>query len=90
MISYSGDDELGEDPVARFDDMPRMESTHEPDWRVPIGHGIEMGVTVDDGCFVALTQDEWGYWNPVAHVPAVVAQSMGQAAELLLEERSRR
>ena len=87
MIGYSDDDNLGEDPVARFDDMPRMEATWSPDWRVPVGQG-EMGVTVDDGCFVALTQDEWGYWNPVAHVPAIVAQSMGQAADLLLEEWS--
>lgn len=56
---------------------------YHPDWFVDVGDGCAVGITIDDGCFMALTQDEWGYWNPTTHIPARVAARLGELAALL-------
>ncbi len=52
---------------------PGVVSPWQPRWRVDVGHGCEVGVTVDDGCFVVLYPDEMGQWRPGTHIPVAAA-----------------
>ena len=42
---------------------------YTPMWTMDIGEGCSVGVTIDDGCLMVLTRDEWGYWNATTHIP---------------------
>ena len=52
-------------------------SPWQPQWTVDIGHGCEVGVTVDDGCFLILCPDETGQWWPGQWIPPAVARLIG-------------
>ena len=51
----------------------------QPEWAIDIGQGCAVGAQIDDGCFVVLTQDQWGYWTPTTHVPV---EAVGALADL--------
>ena len=56
---------------------PGFVSLWQPRWRVDVGHDCEVGVTVDDGCFVVLVQNESSEWHPTAHIPVAAARLIG-------------
>ena len=49
----------------------------QPRWTVDVGHGCEVGVTTDDGCFLVLYPTKAGRWRPGAHIPTAAARLMG-------------
>jgi hypothetical protein len=51
-----------------------------PRWLVDVGHGCELGITTDDGCFVVLYPHEDNAWQPGRHIPKPVAERMAQLA----------
>lgn len=52
-------------------------SPWQPRWTVDVGHGCEVGVTTDDGCFLVLYPMKDGQWRPGAHIPTAAARLMG-------------
>ena len=52
----------------------------QPQWLVDVGQEIMVGVAVDDGCYVTLTQNVVGQWQPMTHVPVEAAQMIGRLA----------
>ena len=52
-------------------------SPWQPRWRVDVGHGCEVGVTTDDGCFLVLCPDETGQWWPGQWIPPAAARLIG-------------
>ena len=53
----------------------------QPEWIVDIGHGCEVGITIDDGCFVVLCKDWWGNWRPSPHIPHQVVHFLDELAK---------
>ena len=51
-----------------------------PIWTVDVGHGCEVGITLDDGCFVVLTRNWVDQWMPSTHIPKPVALRLGELA----------
>ena len=55
---------------------------HESEWKpkriVTTCGGSEVGITIDDHCFVVLSTDGKGQWNPSNHIPSVAAKLIGQ------------
>ncbi len=49
-------------------------------WRVDVGNGCEVGITVDDGTFVVLYPYGHNRWRPGKHIPVPVAQKLGELA----------
>lgn len=61
---------------------PALKSNWQPAWRVDVGHGCEVGLVVDDHCFVALLERDGG-WKPTPWVPKAVSEEMAKrVAEL--------
>ncbi len=56
---------------------PSAFSSWQPRWRVDVGHGCEVGITTDDGCFVVLYPTEVGQWRPGKHIPIAAARLIG-------------
>jgi len=56
---------------------PGLMSPWQPRWRVDVGHGCEVGITIDDGCFVVLYQNESEQWRPGSHIPLAAARLIG-------------
>ena len=52
----------------------------EPNWLVDVGDEIMAGITLDDGCYVVLTQTAAGSWRPMTHVPVEAAKMLGRLA----------
>lgn len=73
---------MNENPSAQ-DTNEVFPSSFAPDWIVDLGERCVLGITVDDGCFVVLTHDEWGYWIPTQHIPPRVAVRLGELADLI-------
>ena len=57
---------------------PGLVSPWQPEWRVDVGHGCEVGVATDDGCFVVLYPTENGEWRPGKHIPPAAARLIGE------------
>ena len=53
----------------------------QPEWVVDVGCGCELGVTIDDGCFVVLYPNGCGQWQLGTHIPLEVAKLLGKLAE---------
>jgi len=53
----------------------------EPTWIIPSGKESEVGVLIDDGCFVVLTQGHSDQWKPITHIPISVIQKLGSLAQ---------
>lgn len=53
----------------------------EPKWIIDVGHECMVGLTIDDGCFVALLQNETGQWCPTTHIPKNVAIKISEIVE---------
>jgi hypothetical protein len=51
-----------------------------PQWIVPVGKDSEVGITVDDHCFVVLVKHWSGRWVPTSHVPSEAAAKLGDLA----------
>ena len=51
-------------------------SNWQPRWKVTDSRGDDVGITVDDHCFVVLVQNE-GRWKPSAWIPAGAAKLIG-------------
>lgn len=52
----------------------------QPKWLVDIGNGCQCGVTIDDHCYVVLSQDWDGNWQSSKHIPLIVAKFLGKLA----------
>lgn len=52
-----------------------------PRWLVDCGKRCEVGITIDDHCFVVLAKDWSGKWGPTSHIPPVVAQRLSELAD---------
>lgn len=57
---------------------PAKVSLWQPEWRVDVGCGCEVGVTTDDGCFLVLYPAENGEWWPGKHIPLAAARRIGE------------
>jgi len=53
-------------------------SNWQPQHIVDIGHGCDMGIAIDDHCFVVLYPTETGQWRPGKHIPKQVARQIGK------------
>lgn len=56
-----------------------------PRWLVDCGKGCEVGITIDDHCFVVLVKDWHGNWRPARHIPREVAERLAELSYFLLE-----
>ena len=64
-------------------DKPALgdESNWQPRWVVRLPSGSEVGITLDDGCYVVLTfHVDIGAWKPAYHIPKNVAVELGSLA----------
>ena len=65
-----------------------MESTQSdvwhPDATIDIGDGCEVGVVIDDSCFVVLLPQTDGRWKPTHHVPPAAIPYLAREQENLL------
>lgn len=55
-------------------------SLWRPQWTVNVGHGCELGIVVDDHCFVVLCENTAGQWRPATHIPKAAALLIGELA----------
>lgn len=55
----------------------------EPEWIVRTGSECQMGIAIDDGCFIVLRQDE-GEWKLASWIPSLVA---AEIVDLLFDPR---
>ena len=63
-----------------------MKPNWQPEWLVEDKHGCNLGITIDDHCFIVLSPDTEGQWHPIKHIPNTVARRIGQLAnESLLD-----
>ena len=49
-----------------------------PQWIVDCGKGCEVGITIDDRCFVVLAKNWVGQWVPTTHIPREAAEKIGE------------
>lgn len=63
------------------EDRQTGRDTWHPQWTVDVGQGCEVGITIDDGCFVVLCANEVGQWRPATHIPAAAARLLGALAD---------
>lgn len=63
--------DLGSDPSATW--LPR--------WIVDCGRDCEVGIAVDDHCFVVLAKTFDGQWHPTKHIPRQAAEKLGELAD---------
>ena len=52
----------------------------EPTWKVDVGNDCEVGVVMDDGCFLVLVPNENGQWLPTKWIPVAAARFIGDLA----------
>ncbi len=52
----------------------------QPDWVFSLNSGGEIGLVVDDHCFVVLTIDHNNQWHPSYHIPEGMADHIGRLA----------
>ena len=63
---------------------PAKESVWEPQWRVDVGNGCEVGLTVDDHCYVVLLpsyatdSSEPQGWKPGKWIPKAAALKIAE------------
>lgn len=62
--------------------MEGLESVNlwNPEWKVDLGDGSELGVAIDDSCYVVLYPTEDGRWRPGNHIPPAIARLIGRLA----------
>ncbi len=51
----------------------------EPTWLVDCGNDCKVGITMDDGCYLVLVQDQKAQWQPTKWIPAAAARFMGKS-----------
>ena len=51
-----------------------------PEWLVDVGKSCEVGIAIDDSCFVVLVKSWAGQWLPATHIPPRAAEEMGKLA----------
>jgi hypothetical protein len=51
-----------------------------PRWLVECGKDSEVGITIDDHCFVVLAKDWNDNWGPATHIPWQAAVKLGELA----------
>ena len=56
----------------------------EPLWTVDVGCDCKVGITVDDSCFMVLSQNMAGQWRPSTHIPIAAARFLGELAEVVI------
>lgn len=49
-----------------------------PRWLVDCGKGCEVGITIDDHCFVVLAKSSSGQWGPATHIPWQAVDKLGK------------
>ena len=59
---------------------------YKPEWKVDVGSGCELGISIDDGCFLVLYPKENDTWKPGKHIPLAVAIKLGELAYNLNED----
>ena len=52
-----------------------------PRWFIDIGNKCQVGIDIDDHCFVALTKNVVGSWTPTEWIPPKVAIRLGELAQ---------
>ncbi len=51
-----------------------------PEWLVDVGDEVQVGIAMDDGCYVVLAQTNIGQWKPTTHIPVEAAKMIGRLA----------
>ena len=51
-----------------------------PQWLVDVGSEVQVGIALDDGCYVVLAQTQIGQWKPTTHVPVEAAKMLSRLA----------
>jgi len=60
-------------------ERPTSELWH-PEWLVDDGNEVQIGIVMDDGCYVVLAQTHIGHWRPITHIPVEAAKMIGRLA----------
>jgi hypothetical protein len=55
--------------------------TWQPKWFMDIGNQCQVGIDIDDHCFVVLTKNIVGSWTPSEWIPPKVAIRLGELAK---------
>ena len=58
---------------------------YKPKWKVDVGSGCELGISIDDGCFLVLYLKENSHWKPGKLIPPAVAIKLGNLTNELSE-----
>lgn len=51
-----------------------------PQWLVDVGDEVQVGIVLDDGCYVVLAQTRIGQWTPTTHIPVEAAKMLSRLA----------
>jgi hypothetical protein len=68
-------------PVDELDPKLNGAVQNHPQWVVECGRGCEVGIIVDDRCFVVLAKTRTGGWAPTTHIPNEAVFKLAQLAE---------
>jgi hypothetical protein len=69
-------------PVDELDVATQPKTTAwTPKWIVDCGKDCEVGLTVDDHCFLVLIKGDSGEWQPCKHIPREAAKKMWELAD---------
>ena len=52
----------------------------KPEWLVDVGHDCQVGIAIDDGCYIVLCPNDVGQWLPTKHIPIAAAKFLGGLA----------
>ena len=69
--------------MEKSNDKQSIVAGYVPEWKVDVGSGCELGIAIDDGCFLVLYPKETGQWLPGKHIPPAVARKLGDLADNL-------
>ena len=64
-------------PIDEIDSGLNPAVVWTPKWLVDCGKGCEVGITIDDHCFVVLAKNWADQWMPTTHIPWEAAGTIG-------------
>lgn len=69
--------------MAKLNKKQSIVAGYDPEWKVDVGSDCELGIAIDDGCFLVLYPNETGQWLPGKHIPPEVAKKLGSLVDNL-------
>ena len=61
--------------------LPNSSGIWQPRWFVNFANQPQVGIDIDDHCFVVLTKNTVGGWTPSEYIPPKVAIRLGELAK---------